>query len=477
MGEYKPLPLKRSDLQQRFDIRVRKRSLYAKLKPLVRQKESLPISSLSLPVVSSGSRLAISSGTKVWVHDFVLDANYYSYTGATSFIRSTAFRSDSKLLLASDDSGVIHLLATTLKSLLCRFTEHRSAVYSTCFSYDKAHMFSGSDDGTAKYWDITQSKCITTFLGHSDRVRSVATQSILHETNVLATGGYDSAALLFDIRTPLKPIFQLRHESPINCVNFSADCSVLVTAGADGYVNLYDVASGYKLMAQMKAHTKAVTNAFLLDDLLVTSSLDSTVKFIKYRAERVEHIFYAQASVMALAIALDGKTIAYGTENGEWCLRQRKASVPVETSKARVEVQRYNPGDLSRLDRLLKTFQYKAALDIALDLTLGHVLSLIEELIVRGGLEAAVTRTDEHSIAKILNFINRHFGVNHTSLGLLELLDAIIERNKWISQSNSVEITDLLVKIKQKLGMELHHRQIMHKMLGAIEFVLSHATN
>lgn len=64
-------------------------------------------------------------------------------------------------------------------------------------------MFSGSDDGTAKYWDITQSKCITTFLGHSDRVRSVATQSILHETNVLATGGYDSAALLFDIRTPL----------------------------------------------------------------------------------------------------------------------------------------------------------------------------------------------------------------------------------------------------------------------------------
>lgn len=158
--------------------------------------------------------------------------------------------------------------------------------------------------------------------------------------------------------------------------------------------------------------------------------------------------------------------------------------MPVETSKARVEVQRYNPGDLSRLDRLLKTFQYKAALDIALDLTLGHVLSLIEELIVRGGLEAAVTRTDEHSIAKILNFINRHFGVNHTSLGLLELLDAIIgkclfipERNKWISQSNSVEITDLLVKIKQKLGMELHHRQIMHKMLGAIEFVLSHATN
>lgn len=56
-----------------------------------------------------------------------------------------------------------------------------------------------------------------------------------------------------------------------------------MTAGADGYVNLYDVASGYKLMAQMKAHTKAVTNAFLLDDLLVTSSLDSTVKFIKYR--------------------------------------------------------------------------------------------------------------------------------------------------------------------------------------------------
>lgn len=55
----------------------------------------------------------------------MLDANYYSYTGATSFIRSTAFRSDSKLLLASDDSGVIHLLATTLKSLLCRFTEHR----------------------------------------------------------------------------------------------------------------------------------------------------------------------------------------------------------------------------------------------------------------------------------------------------------------------------------------------------------------
>jgi len=55
--------------------------------------------------------------------------------------------------------------------LTCRGT---SWIVSVAFSPDGGILVSGSTDNTVKVWDASTGQCLSTLLGHSDRVRTVA---------------------------------------------------------------------------------------------------------------------------------------------------------------------------------------------------------------------------------------------------------------------------------------------------------------
>jgi len=49
-----------------------------------------------------------------------------------------------------------------------------SWIVSVAFSPDGGILVSGSTDNTVKVWDASTGQCLSTLLGHSDRVRTVA---------------------------------------------------------------------------------------------------------------------------------------------------------------------------------------------------------------------------------------------------------------------------------------------------------------
>jgi WD40 repeat protein/serine/threonine protein kinase len=133
---------------------------------------------------------------------------------------------------------------------------HTGAVHSLVFSPDGRRLVSGSLDGAVKIWDVSTAQEILTLRGHFGNVFSVA----------FSPGGRRIVSASADQRVrvwdgspldgePEQGCLTLRgHRDDVNNVMFHPkQARVLVSAGADGTIRLWDARSG-KLLHKLAAH-------------------------------------------------------------------------------------------------------------------------------------------------------------------------------------------------------------------------------
>uniref|UniRef100_A0A3B0MGR4 WD domain, G-beta repeat/UTP15 C terminal, putative n=1 Tax=Theileria annulata TaxID=5874 RepID=A0A3B0MGR4_THEAN len=462
------------------------RSYFKWLKVVGKGKESSTISNLSLS--QSDHLCSISFGTKVKFYDYEEQLFCYTYNSSKSFVRCASFRPDSKLAAVSDDSGNVDIVALELKSLLRRFRAHEGACHCHSFSYDKLSLLSGGDDSAVKLWDAAQETCSLTLDGHTDRVRSLT--PVPGDCNLWATACYDKIARLYDIRTPEKPVTKLEMDSPVEHVSISSSGFRLITTGGN-QVKVWDISSGLKLEFTVSPHLRAITRSFLSDDdnLLITSSLDGTVKYSDINnGLKVSHMYRFDGEVTSFDFKYNN-VLAVGLSTSDWLIRYNNKldsgndigsyvqngleTVRVDTVRDSVEVMGYKPMKLGLLDRLVKTFQYKAAMDLALTLTTAHVYNLIELLIVRGTLSTAVKNRDEKSILPLLKFVSTQLNkdINNTNL-LLEFLITILDNNHWLKECTDEAVLAEMKRIPNKINLELYQHTILLRLKGLIDLII-----
>jgi WD40 repeat protein len=90
---------------------------------------------------------------------------------------------------------------------------------------------------------------LTTLLGHTDRVLHVAFSA----HNKIATGSNDNTAKVWDLKKRKLDFTLVGHRHNVNAVSFSFDGKVLATASEDKTVQLWDVAKG-RLLRAIPAH-------------------------------------------------------------------------------------------------------------------------------------------------------------------------------------------------------------------------------
>lgn len=214
-----------------------------------------------------------------------------------------------------DDTGEVQLVDVATGRVLHRLAGQSAALQDIAFDDAGNRLATSADDGTTDVWDVGSGHLLESLTGHAGRVAALA---FSHDGGTLATGGYDGRLVLWDLHhrpTLGRTVGSLAtvpgavalpdsyvattgasgrilvgepdgavvvagpsaaagdvvahrtaHHGPVNDAEVSADGHVGVTAGSDGTVRLWDLATGAAYGVRTTHAAAAVTAAALAGD-------------------------------------------------------------------------------------------------------------------------------------------------------------------------------------------------------------------
>ncbi|KAF9652243.1 WD40 repeat-like protein [Thelephora ganbajun] len=483
-------------------------------------KEYAPVTSIHFSP-SKPHRYAVTAATRVQIYAPRTQKVTKTISRFKDVARSGNIRSDGKLVIAGDDTGLVQIFDMNSRAILRTLDSHKQPVHVTKFSaLDHTQVLSCSDDNTVKLWDVPSQSAITTFASHTDYVRSG--QFSTSSPHLLLTGSYDGTVRLFDSRSgEAEMIFGRQHAAtstttPVEQVlMFPSGTVVLSSAGP--ILRVWDLVAGGKCIRAMSNHQKTVTSLAFNGNAsrLLTGSLDHMVKVYDVGTYKVVHTMRYPAPILSLAISLDDSHIAAGMSDGTLSVRRRQAKpseaatsefeIPLAALKAgtfnsflgmlpnigqghvkqkgkskpmgdvdefRIEARRKKK--LREYDELLKSFKYSAALDSILRKQVPPTtkFAVIQELVHRDGLRSALAGRDDVLLEPVLALLVKY--VHDPRFGELvcDVGSLVIEMYTPVLGQSPL-IDSWFIRLRKKISLEIKFQQELMKTKGALDMLFT----
>ena len=177
-------------------------------------------------------------------------------------VTSVAISPDGRYLITGSEDHTAKLWDIASGEELRSFAGHSDRIYSVAVSPDGRSLITGSKDKTAKLWEIESGKEVRSFAGHSDAVSSVA---VSPDGRYLISGSWDKTAKLWDIETGEEVRSFAGHSKAVSSVAISPDGRYLITGSGDQTAKLWDIASGEEVHS-FAGHSKAVSSVAISPD-------------------------------------------------------------------------------------------------------------------------------------------------------------------------------------------------------------------
>eukprot|EP00842_Homolaphlyctis_polyrhiza_P000464 jgi/Hompol1/1418/HPOL_005590-RA len=469
-------------------------SYWASLKSPVIIKEFSSVNSVQFSAVAPYD-FCISSSTRVQVYSSVLQSVKKTVSRFKDVVHAASIRSDGKLLAGGDASGLVQIFELGSRAILRTLRGHQAAVHVADFCASPLNLLTASDDKTAMVWDIPGEQPAHTFKEHTDYVRTALQSS--ENQSIFATGSYDHTVKLWDTRTD-SSMMTLLHGSPIESILMLPGGNLIASAGGNR-VKIWDIMAGGKLIHAFEPHQKTVM-ALRLDgtgSYLLTGSLDHHVKIISLEDYKIVHSVKYPAPILSLDVSPTNSHLVVGMTSGLLSVRQRAAKT-AEVAKRKafrprggthqyfIRGSNYVPEDadlqieskrklrINAFEKLLRSFQVSDALDAVLKSHTAPVvtISMLEELIHRDALRAALAGRDEYTLAPILAFIFQHIGTPKFTGLLTDVCIVILDIYSYVLGQSDV-MQDLLRKLKQKVRFEIQVQQQLANIMGLMDTLIS----
>jgi WD40 repeat protein len=179
------------------------------------------------------------------------------------------------LAVNTDEKGGAMLLDAATGKELRDLAGHTAVIQDLAFSPDGTLLATGSEDGTARTWDVATGKDRSLFHSSTTIFRVAFSQ----DGSLLAASGNDALIRVMNGRTGA-PLFDLSgHRGTTFGVAFSPDGRYLATSSTDATVKIWDVSARTSaLPLTLYGHTAAIYRVVFSPDgkRLATASRDGT---------------------------------------------------------------------------------------------------------------------------------------------------------------------------------------------------------
>ncbi|MGB6167702.1 MAG: TIR domain-containing protein [Geitlerinemataceae cyanobacterium] len=282
--------------------------------------------------------------------------------GHSTWVRSVSFSPDGKVLVTGSDDNTVKLWSLG-GTLLKTFTGHDASVRSVTFAPDGKSLASASDDATIRLRSL-EGVVVETLQGHrasvqgvrfspNNLIASVSTDNTLKiwsrdgaqllrsaeygtemrnvnfspDGQLMMTAGYDNTVQLWDVQEVLKtekaePIRRfVGHTSTVKNLSISPDGQQMASAGADGTMRLWRISDGKLLKTFEDVHQSEVTDVSFSPDgsQIVSVGGDGKVKVWSTEGELVQELQAHEEWINAVHFSPDNRFLA--TASGDKTVR------------------------------------------------------------------------------------------------------------------------------------------------------------
>jgi WD40 repeat protein len=197
---------------------------------------------------------------------------------------------------------------------ICTFKGHRDDVRSVCFSPDGKQALSGSDDKNVMLWDLANGKCVPVFW-HTGTVWSVCFSP---DGKQVLSGSSDKTVKLWDLASgKCIRTFNGHIYDDVNSVCFSPDGKQALSGSSDKTVKLWDLASG-ECLRTFKGHTDSVNSVCFSPGgkQALSGSWDKTVKLWDLASGECVRTFIGHTDdIRSVCFSPDGKQALSGSKD------------------------------------------------------------------------------------------------------------------------------------------------------------------
>ncbi|OAQ91003.1 WD repeat-containing protein [Purpureocillium lilacinum] len=210
---------------------------------------------------------------------------------------------------------------------------HMAGVSCLAWTPDSNTLASGSDDKAIRLWDRVTGRPKTTtrksragqeiaaLRGHHNYIHCLAFSP---KGNILASGSYDEAVFLWDVRAGRLMRSLPAHSDPVSGIDFCRDGTLVVSCSTDGLIRVWDTSTGQCLRTLVHEDNPAVTNVCFSPNgrFVLAFNLDNCIRLWDYVAGTVKKTYQGHRNekfaIGGCFAVLDGEPfIASASEDGD----------------------------------------------------------------------------------------------------------------------------------------------------------------
>ncbi|EXB80334.1 F-box/WD repeat-containing protein 7 [Morus notabilis] len=221
-------------------------------------------------------------------------------------------REDAGFFISGSTDCTVKIWDPSLRGSELRATLKGHTRTIRAISSDRGKVVSGSDDQSILVWDKQTAQLLEELKGHDAQVSCVR---MLSGERVL-TAAHDGTVKMWDVRTDTCVATVGRCSSAVLCMEYDDSTGILAAGGRDAVANIWDIRAG-RQMHKLLGHTKWIRSIRMVGDTVITGSDDWTARMWSISRGTCDAVLACHAGpILSVEYSVLDKGIITGSTDG-----------------------------------------------------------------------------------------------------------------------------------------------------------------